>query len=160
MRFRDHADREAAQPLSGALAPLLRMDRGNSVSTMADDGDGPETGKKPVQNRSDARRAHSIRFSGSEWSPIERAAGTEFRPASSAARAPSRWPTRSSRNASRSDSALLPAASEAIGLHGVSASRAPRARCLTESPPKREDEWTYHKETADQAHPWSLLLFL
>ena len=35
----------------------------------------PETGKKPVENLSDARQSHSIRFSDSEWSLIERAAG-------------------------------------------------------------------------------------
>ena len=35
----------------------------------------PETGKKPAGNRSDARRSHSIRFSDSEWSLVERAAG-------------------------------------------------------------------------------------
>ncbi len=44
-----------------------------------------------------------------------------------------RWPTRSSRRASRSDSAPLPAAGEAIRLHSVPASRAPRARCLTDT---------------------------
>lgn len=38
-----------------------------------------------------------------------------------------RRPARSSRSASRSDSALLPAASEAIRLHSVSASLAPAA---------------------------------
>ena len=35
----------------------------------------PEPGKKPAGNRGEARRSHSIRFSGSEWSLIERAAG-------------------------------------------------------------------------------------
>ena len=33
------------------------------------------TGSEPAENRSDARRPHSIRFSDSEWKLIERAAG-------------------------------------------------------------------------------------
>ncbi len=35
----------------------------------------PETGKKPDGNPSKARRSHSIRFSDTEWSLLERAAG-------------------------------------------------------------------------------------
>ena len=41
----------------------------------------PESGKKPDENRSDARRSHSIRFSDSEWSLVERAAGRHGIPA-------------------------------------------------------------------------------
>ena len=41
----------------------------------------PETGKKPAGNRSEARRSHSVRFSASEWSLIERAAGRHGIPA-------------------------------------------------------------------------------
>ena len=41
----------------------------------------PEPGKKPAGNRSGARRSHSIRFSDTEWSLIERAAGRHGIPA-------------------------------------------------------------------------------
>ena len=46
-----------------------------------DDRKKPRTGGKPDENRSDARKPRSVRFSDSEWSLIERAAARRGIPA-------------------------------------------------------------------------------
>ena len=60
---------------------MARSERKNPETGKKPERNRKETGKKPAENRSDARRSHSIRFSDSEWSLIERAAGRHSIPA-------------------------------------------------------------------------------